>query len=134
MIRPMKISLSEILEGINSKTLMITSNDWNEGSHLKSNQNIALMSVLGMNLGSAGQYTLHQVALAVKILKYEQIFLLANYPSKVQDNIIREFGEDQDQYAFAALFAKTKIELKKDGLVFSDSLFSEVAYLKYQIN
>lgn len=134
MIKLLKSALSEILESINSKTLMITCNDWNEGSYLKSNQNIAVMSVLGLNLGSAGQYTLYQVALAVKILKYEQILLLANYPSKVQEYIIKEFGENQDKYAFAAVLAKTKIELKQDGLVFSDSLFSNVAYLKYQIH
>lgn len=134
MIKTVNRTLSDILAGINTKTLIISSNDLNEDSILVSNPNIIMMSVFGLDLKNAGKFTLYQAAIAVEILNYVQIILIADYPSKILNNSIREFGETLDNNDFAAVLENTKIEIKKDGLVFPYRLLKKVAYLKYQIN
>lgn len=134
MIKPHTDSLSVYLKDIRSKTLIIACNDWKGESYLKSNSYLTLLSVFGLNLESAGEYTMQEISKAIEIFQYKQIILLADHPCRVQEEVIKGFIEDRQNYGFAKVLAQTKILLENDRLKYSDSLFTAMVYLRYQFN
>lgn len=134
MIKPFSDSLSVYLKDIRSKTLIIACNDWKGDSYLKMNTNLTLMSVFGLNLESAGAYTMQEIATAIDIFGYTQIILLADHPCRVQEEVIKGFANDSQTYGFAKVLASTKIMLENDRLKYSDSLFTAMVYLRYQFS
>jgi len=129
MIKPYTDSLSVYLKDISFKTLIIACNDWNGDSYLKINSNITLMSVFGLNLESAGYYTMQEIATAIDIFGYTQIILLTDHPCRVQEKVINGFVEDTEIYSFVKVIAQTKIQVQKEGLLLSDNLITTVIYL-----
>lgn len=132
MIKPRQESLKDYLHNLNSKTLLIACNDWKGEVYLNSNPNITWMSVFGLNLATAGQYTLHQIVAGIEIFKYSQILLLGDHPCEVHERIMSDFKANQGSYEFAKVLALTKIVLENDRVKYSESLNSTMAYLKYQ--
>ncbi|WP_113925955.1 hypothetical protein [Cognataquiflexum aquatile] len=134
MIKPFTDSLTEYIKSIRTKTLIIACNDWKAESYLRSNSNLTLLSVFGLNLESAGEYTMQEIATAIKTFQYKQIILLADHPCQIQEQVIQDFVENKETYGFAKVLAQTKIVLENDRLKYSDSLFTAMVYLRYQFN
>lgn len=134
MIKPYTDSLSVYLREMPPKTLVIACNDWKGESYLKANSRLTLMSVFGLNLKVAGDYPMQEIALGIEIMKYNQILVLAEHPCQVQEKVIRDFVENQTSYDFAMVLAQTKILLENDRLKYTESLFTAMVYLRYQLN
>lgn len=132
MIKPHTDPLSVYLRDIQHKTLIIACNDWKGESYLKSNSNLTLMSVYGLNLVAAGNYTIQQICSSIDIFHYKQIILLADHPCRVQEAVIKDITVNPQTYEFAKVLAHTKINLENDRLKYSDSLFTAMVYLRYQ--
>lgn len=134
MIKPLTDSLPVYLKDIRPKTLIIACNEWKGDSYFKMNLNLTLMSVFGLNLESAGTYTMREIATAIEVFGYTQVILLAVHPRRIQEEVIKGFAEDPETYGFAKVLAQTKILFENDRLKYSDSLFTAMVYLRYQFN
>lgn len=132
MIKPRSESLKEYLKNLNSKTLLLACNDWKGEMYLGSNSNVTWMSVFGLNIASAGEYTLHQIVARIELFKYGQILLLGDHPCEVHERIMSNIYSNQSFIEFAKVLALTKTNLENDRVNYSDSLCSAMAFLKFQ--
>jgi hypothetical protein len=132
MIKPRNESLKDYLKNLDSKTLLLACNDWKGEMYLDSNSNVTWMSVFGLNIASAGDYTLHQIVAGIGLFKYSQILLLGDHPCEVHERIMSNIYSNQNSLEFAKVLALTKTVLEKDKVIYSESLCSAMAYLRFQ--
>jgi hypothetical protein len=132
MIKPRNESLKDYLKNLDSKTLLLACNDWKGEMYLDINSKVTWMSVFGLNIAAAGEYTLHQIMASIELFRYNQILLLGDQPCEVHERIMSNIYSNQSSFEFAKVLALTKTILENDRVKYSESLCSAMAYLRFQ--